>query len=162
MNSPDFWKWQYHICRKWQPPKGFNKTRIVGFALILASWGNDGKGIRPSAATLAKAVGMSRSTAIEMRELVVNFGLFRETGRTPEKIPILEIVMAADATAAEAVSTIAGTQPAPADVFGRTCEHAGTPALHADCPDCKAANARWLASQSPSLTTFASRQRRLP
>ena len=61
--TPDFWRWYYHCARKWKAPPGTDVFKIVGFALIMATFGDDGRNIWPSAATLVGRANVHERTA---------------------------------------------------------------------------------------------------
>jgi len=90
-DTPDFWPWYYHLARKWRAPPDIDVPKVIGFALIMGTFGKDGRDIRPSASTLADRAKVHRITANNLRKQCVTLGLFRETGKTRSGIPILEI-----------------------------------------------------------------------
>lgn len=99
---PDFWHWQSHIMRRWAPPakvngRSIDKCKIVGFAVILASFGKDGTNLHPSAATLARRAHMSERWAKQLRKDAVTLGLFREI-RGTGPVQNLEIAIPASGT----------------------------------------------------------------
>jgi hypothetical protein len=95
-DTPGYGAWVYHIARKWKPPPGINAPKIIGFAIIMATFGKNGQGIWPSASTLAKCAHVSERTAQRLRADCVELGLFREAGITGSGIAILEIAIPAD------------------------------------------------------------------
>lgn len=97
MNKPKFWEWEYCLARNWAAPKGVDVPKLIGFAIILATFGTEGGNIYPSAATLAERACMTPNTAKKWRGRCVKLGLFRDTGETYHRIPILEIAMPPDA-----------------------------------------------------------------
>ena len=95
-DTPTYGAWVYHLARKWKPPPDTNLPKILGFAVIMASFGTRGRGIWPSAATLAKCAHISERHAKRLRAQCVELGLFRETGITGSGIAILEITIPRD------------------------------------------------------------------
>jgi hypothetical protein len=95
-DTPGYGAWVYHLARKWKPPPDINAPKIIGFAVIMATFGKDGRGIWPSAATLAKCAHVSERTAQRLRADCVELGLLRETGITGSGIAILEIAIPRD------------------------------------------------------------------
>jgi hypothetical protein len=92
-----YWTWQDHIVNQWDGPAKAGraprtpKYRLVGFAIVLASFGTDGRDIYPSAARIAQRAGITESNAKLMRAAVIRAGLFRKTGRHRGLVAILEI-----------------------------------------------------------------------
>jgi hypothetical protein len=112
--TPDYWRWVYNITREWvypnrvtvEYPKPDGSTdvreekltarggiaKVIGFAIILSTFGDHGTDIRPSAATLARRATMTKRTAGHYRQMCLALGLFKETGKVDKnRIPILEI-----------------------------------------------------------------------
>lgn len=115
-DAPDYWHWVYYITREWiypnrvrveyRNPDGTTDVReekltarggiakVIGFAIILSTFGDHGTDIRPSAATLARRATMTRRTAGHYRQICLALGLFKDTGNVDKyRIPILEISM---------------------------------------------------------------------
>jgi hypothetical protein len=95
-DTPDFWRWYYHLARKWEPPD-IDVPKIIGFALIMATFGKKGREIRPSSATLAKRANVHPVTARRLRRECIDLGLFRKTGIGRNGIDVLEIAIPRDA-----------------------------------------------------------------
>jgi hypothetical protein len=95
-DTPTYGKWVYHIARKWKPPPDISLPKIVGFAVIMASFGTSGRDIWPSAATLADAAHVSVATVDRLRPQCIELGLFRKRGITKSGVPIVDIAIPAD------------------------------------------------------------------
>src|SRR5205809_2175871 len=95
-DTPTYGTWVYHLARKWKAPPDIDLPKLLGFAVIMASFGTNGRDIWPSLARLAEYAHVSRSTAKRLRRQCVDLGLFRETGTTPRGIAILAIAIPAD------------------------------------------------------------------
>jgi hypothetical protein len=112
----DYWHWVYYITREWiypnrvtveyPNPDGSTDVRdekltarggiakVIGFAIILSTFGDHGTDIRPSAATLARRATMTKRTAGHYRQVCLALGLFKDTGKVDKyRIPVLEISM---------------------------------------------------------------------
>jgi hypothetical protein len=109
MTKPGYGEWVYHLCRKWQPPRKHTLTRagrevtvrvdvpkLIGVAVMMASWGKDGSDIYPSAEKIAPHADMSVRQVKDLRQLAVSLGMFRVTGKSGRS-QILEIATPPDA-----------------------------------------------------------------
>src|SRR6266571_3330382 len=85
-----YWKWVYHVTRVWEYPGEIN-AKLIGFAIIMSTFGNHGKEIRPCAQTLSKRANLPARACGHLRRECVRLGLFRETGKSWNGIPVLEI-----------------------------------------------------------------------
>jgi hypothetical protein len=121
----------YHLARKWRAPDDVNIPRVIGFAVILASFGRDGRRIYPSASKLAETARMHRRNAQKLRTECVRLGLFRDTGQRISKIAVLEIAVPPDAPEDAIQRTELAGIPA-----SQLPEHAGEPGR--GCPGCYA------------------------
>ena len=43
--TPDYWRWVYYITREWEYPDDVDASKIIGFAIILSTFGNKGHSI---------------------------------------------------------------------------------------------------------------------
>jgi hypothetical protein len=87
--------WVYWISRKWQTDAK-DKMELIGFAVLLASFGDDGVDCYPTSDTLARLGNISQRTAKRWRIRCVELGLFEETGKTYKGVPKLRISIPAD------------------------------------------------------------------
>ena len=71
----DFWTWQFHIINKWQRPKNVD-YKLIGFAIILASNGRDGKHLFAGEALLSKQTGLSARHVRNLKRTAIDVGLF--------------------------------------------------------------------------------------
>ncbi len=111
------------VSRRRAPPEHSNrKFDIIGFAIVLASFGKSGRGIWPSAEKVAERGGQSVANVKRLRKLVVRLGLFRKTGGHHGRIEDLEIDIPSKAPVKAHDDPWAGMAPAnfgdPDDVIG--------------------------------------------
>lgn len=85
-----YWPWVYYITRLWDYPDDV-EAKVIGFAIILSTFGKDGHNIWPAAHTVARRAGMTKKTARRYRQRCIDLGLFRDTGQRVNYIPVLEI-----------------------------------------------------------------------
>jgi len=89
--APDYWSWVYYITRQWHFPDDVEASKIIGFAIITSTFGKNGHEIRPAAHTIARRAGMTDRLASQYRQRCIDLGLFRDTGKRYNCIPVLEI-----------------------------------------------------------------------
>lgn len=111
--KPRYGQWVYHLCRKWNPPKtaemrrdGRKGSRLVtvnvdvpkllGVAVIMASFGTDGTEIFCEAETIAVHAAMGVRQVKDLRQIAVALGMFRVARREGRK-QVLEIAIPPDA-----------------------------------------------------------------
>lgn len=87
----DYWHWLYWLTRKWEYPDDVEAARMIGFAIIMSTFGKKGMNIRPSAHAVARRANMTDRLSGHYRRRCIELGLFRDTGKAYNNIPILEI-----------------------------------------------------------------------
>jgi hypothetical protein len=103
----DYWHWLYFITRKWEYPDDVEAAKVIGFAIIMSTFGKKGTNIRPSAHAVARRANMTDRLSSHYRRRCIDLGLFRDTGETYHSIPILEISIPVES----ATVTIANDDP---------------------------------------------------
>jgi hypothetical protein len=132
VDVPSFSTWEYYIKRKWAPEGAPDMRDLIGFALVLESYGKSGASIYPSAKRLAERLRVSEKTIKRQRALCVKLGIFRVVGHFG-RIPILERCMPAE-TVVDVAS--AATVPAPvptAPSADGLCQYCGKPDHMGNC-----------------------------
>jgi hypothetical protein len=87
--------WLYWVSRKWQTDAK-DKMELIGFAVLIASFGDDGAGCYPTSETLARLGNVSPRTAKRWRKRCIELGLFEVDGTTYKGVPKLRISIPAD------------------------------------------------------------------
>ena len=75
----------------WQWPREVDKPKLLGFAIILASFNPDGVHLIPTLGVLAARAGITKRTAARLRDQVVDLALFEKIGDAPNGGPELVI-----------------------------------------------------------------------
>jgi hypothetical protein len=86
-----YWPWVYHVTRVWEYPDDVEAAKIIGFAIIMSTFGKNGHDIYPAAHTVARRAGMTDRLARRYRRRCIELGLFTDTGERKNCIPVLEI-----------------------------------------------------------------------
>jgi hypothetical protein len=134
--SPTYWEWFYYIARKWEMPPDVTAQELW-VANVMATFGTDGKDIRPSASTVAKRAGLSDRQVKMYRTKAMEHGIFAWPGQRrhgTSNIPVLEIALPPDHDAAsrEAGFTTQVDLPADRREAGFTTQPDLTPSREAD------------------------------
>jgi hypothetical protein len=87
--------WVYWLTRKWEY-SGKDKLELIGFAVLLASFGDNGIDCYPTIETLVRLGNVSERTAQRRKARCVELGLFEDTGKTYKGVPKLRISIPAD------------------------------------------------------------------
>lgn len=90
-STPDYWRWIYFLTREWDYPDDVEAAKVIGFSVIMSTFGKKGREIRPAAHTVGRRAGMTERLARDYRKRCIDLGLFRDTGKRYNCVPVLEI-----------------------------------------------------------------------
>ena len=100
----DYGRWVYHITRKWETTDR-DKLELIGFAVLMASFGDNGKGCHPMLYTLAQRSNKSKSVVQRLKSRCLEVGLIKKSGYTAKGVPIYDVGLPYDKLPPKAAET---------------------------------------------------------